>query len=115
MEDIFSKFSHLGEQIFVILNNESIEKSKKVTRSWNMYLEEQKFLEIRRIEATVEKFHTLGDAWKRFFKTATTETIMNLGYAISIFYVSSPDLKYHEGLTPLHVAAATGQLTLLQK
>ena len=31
MEDTFSKFPHLGEQIFEILNNENLEKSKKVT------------------------------------------------------------------------------------
>ena len=56
----------------------------------------------------------LGDDWKKVFIKAKTETIMNLRRSVGKFYDKSIDLIYHEGLTPSHVAAGTGNLELLK-
>ena len=34
----------------------------------------------------------------------------DLEYSVMLFYKIDPDLSYYEGLTPLHIAAGTGQL-----
>ena len=46
-----------------------------------------------------------------FFKTATTKTIMDLELAVEQFYQKNPGMKFHQDLTPIHVAAGTGHLT----
>ena len=81
MEELFFRFSHLSEQIFCNLTNETLVKLKEVSRPWNEYTADQKFLEIRIIEATVQDFHKLDNVWKTsthysitfvFFKTINT-------------------------------------------
>ena len=113
MEEISLRFSHLSEEIFNSLDNESISKCRKVTKFWKNYLDNLRFLEIRKIIATVGQFHKIGGAWKKVFDTASKATIIELGVAVSQFYKKGDNLTYFEGLTPLHVAAATGQLQLL--
>ena len=124
MEVTILRFSHLSERIFNLLDNQNLLKCKKVNKSWQDYLDKQKFLEIRKIKATVDQFHTVGETWINVFETASTKTIMDLGLAVKQFYVKGTNLtyfgnfytslNYHEGLTPTHVAAGTGQLKLLE-
>ena len=114
MEELILRFSHLTENIFKSLNNESIARCTKVSKFWHNYLTNQKFVEIRKIKTTVGDFHTVGDAWNEVFDKASTKIIMDLGHAVSKFYKKSTNLRYFEGLTPLHVAAGTGQLILYQ-
>ena len=114
MEVIALRFSHLSEGIFNSLDNESIAKCRKVNRFWLNYLDNQKFVQIRKIKATIIQFHAVGEAWMKVFHKASTETIMDLGVAVSQFYKKDPNLTYHEGVTPLYVAAGIGQLKLFQ-
>ena len=80
MEVIFSRFAHLSEQIYDSLSNADITNCKEVDRSWCSYLEGQKFVEIRKIEAIVQQFHKLGKAWKIVLKKGSTQMIMDLRY-----------------------------------
>ena len=112
MEEILLRFPHLSENIFNSLCNKGLYHSKNVSRSWCNFLENQKFHEIRKIMATVEQFHEVGAPWKIFFNKATTETIVALKHAVSKFYRRIQNLSFHNGLTPLHTAAATGNLIL---
>ena len=94
MEEIALRFSHLSENVFNSLDNKSISKCRKVSRFWHHYLDTQKFVHIRMIKSTVEQFHTLGEAWKKVFDTASTKTILDLRLAISQFYVKGTNLTY---------------------
>ena len=108
MEDLCLKFPHLSEQIFDSLDNESIVKSREARRSWRLYLNDnEKFIQIRIIKATVGHFHQVGEAWERAFATANAKTIHDLGAAVHLFYQKNNGLTYYEGLTPSHVAAGT--------
>ena len=80
MEDIFFKFPHLSEQIYDSLSNADITTCKEVDKYWYSYLDEQKFVEIRKIEVIVEQFHKLGKAWKIVLKKGSTQMIMDLRY-----------------------------------
>ena len=82
MEVTISRFSHLGEGIFNLLDNQNLVKCRKINKSWRDYLDKQRFLEIRKIKETVAQFHEIGGEWKKFFETASTKTIMDLGLAI---------------------------------
>ena len=113
MEDVILRFPHLAEKILDSLESKSLATCQEVSRSWVNFVREKKFVQIRFIEKVVEFFHVLGDDWKKVFKKATTETIMDLRHEVGIFYLR-PGLHYHKGLTPSHVAAGTGNLELLK-
>ena len=115
MEEVFLRFSHLSNEMFISLDNESISKCREVSKVWKKYLDNQRFYEIRKIKAIVGKFHKIGEAWEIVFNTASKATIMDLGRAVTQFYVTGTNLKYYGGLTPLHVSAGTGQLEWLKK
>ena len=115
MDELCIRFSHLSEKIFDSLDNDSITKCKEVSRFWFNYLDGQKLVQIRIIKAKVKQFYSIGEAWNNVFNSASTETIMTLGVAVNQFYKKDLGLDYHEGLTPIHVAAATGHLLLLTK
>ena len=57
MEEVLSRFSHLGEEIFDSLDEDSLENCKKVYWTWKNFIEDpnQKFLWIQRIKAYEEK------------------------------------------------------------
>jgi ankyrin repeat protein len=61
----------------------------------------------------VKNFQELRQPWINVFKKANTETIMKLGCAVSQFYTQK-GVKYlnYEGITPLHIAAAEGNILL---
>ena len=109
------RFSHLSEKIFDSLDNENIINCKEVSRFWYDFLDEQKFVQIRIIKATVGKFHPIGKSWNKVLNSASTETIMVLQDAVNQFYKNDLELEYYDGLTPMHTAAATGNLFLLTK
>jgi hypothetical protein len=113
MEDVILRFPHLAEKILDSLESKSLTTCREVSRSWDNFVSRKKFFLIRFIEKVVVFFHVLGDDWKKVFKKATTETIMDLRHEVGIFYLR-PGLHYHKGLTPSHVAAGTGNLKLLK-
>ena len=94
MERFFSRFSHLSENIFDRLDDKSLAKCRLVNKAWRNYLDNQKLLQIRIIKSNIVEFHKVGDAWKRVFDTATTQTIMDLGQAVGKFYQKNSMLTY---------------------
>ena len=115
MEDVILRFPHLAEKILDSLESKSLTTCREVSRSWDNFVNKKKFFLIRFIEKVVVFFHELGDDWKKVFKKATTETIMDLKHEVGMFYLRPFDsLHYHKGLTPSHVAAGTGNLELLK-
>ena len=115
MEELCIRFSHLSEKIFDSLDNDSIIKCKEASRFWLNFLDGQKLVQIRAIKATVGQFHSTGESWNKVFNSASTETILTLGASVNKLYSRDLGLIYHEGLTPIHTAAATGNVLLLKK
>ena len=68
MEEVFLRFSHLSENIFQLLNIESLAKSKEVCISWYQYLDDQKFLHARaiKIKSVIETVKKLGHVQKDY-------------------------------------------------
>ena len=136
MEEIVLRFPHLSDGIFNSLDNESLNKSKKVDRCWNIYIAKQKFYNIRIIKAILERcqqdwilkrFQQVGPAWNTLFANSTTSMITDLLKAVQLFYLEQKtshkmttctifySLNIPKGITPLHIAAYSGNLDLLKK
>ena len=123
MEEVNIRFQHISEQIFGYLDNESLANCQEVSRSWNNFLDGQKFFHARIILETATKNHKVGRSWFQVFKKCNTKTVGDLRTAVEhlyqesgIFTSSSPVSREYKQLvwtvSPLHVAAAFGQLTL---
>ena len=115
MEEVFLRFTHLIEDISNNLDNESLVQCREVSKIWNHCLDQQKFLEIRKIETKVQQFHTIGDDWKFFFKKTTLKILKEFWSIIKKFYSIDPTLTFNVKITPLHVAAAFGNIQLFMK
>ena len=123
MEEVNIRFQHISEQIFGYLDNESLANCKKVCRTWNHFIDGQKFFHARIILETATKNHKVGRSWFQVFKKCNTKTVGDLRTAVEqlyqesgIFASSTPVSREYNQLvwtvSPLHVAAAFGQLTL---
>ena len=103
METLFQRFPHLSEEVFDLVDNQSLAKCQEVSLSWYEYLQKQKFRKIREIKSLIEDFHEVGNNWKKVFKSATTQNIMDLGPAVDLFYIwEGPSI---EDSSPHHVVA----------
>ena len=60
MEEVILRFPHLGQQIFESLNDASLQRNKRVKRSWCYFIDNQKTSWIRIIKYYVNKFHEIG-------------------------------------------------------
>ena len=59
MEEVFLRFPHLSENIFNALGNKSFANCKKVSKVWYNYLNDQKFVQerkVRMIQKMIDKF-----------------------------------------------------------
>ena len=115
MEVFFVRFSHLSVAIFNGLDNKSLVKCKEVSEVWCDYINEEKFYLIRIIRSTVAKFHDVGKDWENVFKKGTTNTINELKCCVEQFYQKKRNVEFYNDLTPIHVAAGTGNLSLLEE
>ena len=116
METLTLRFAHLSEMIFDHLDNQSIANCNIVSKTWSIYIIEQKFFVIRKIKETVEKAQKLSKPWFEVFKKANTENIMELRNCVKQFY-GDGSLKvncFNKGFTPLHIAAGVGNILLFQ-
>ena len=86
MEEIFLRFPHLSEKIFDNLNNGSLSKSREINKSWNLYLSNEKWYEIRILESImIEMCPEIGNNVRKITKNWPKETIRDLKQAVSQF------------------------------
>jgi hypothetical protein len=120
LEVCFSRFSHLTEQIFDNLDNAGLSNCSVVSRQWQSYLEDKRFFQIRIIKSKMAKDGKVGKSWDEFFKASTSKAIKYLaGCVTELCENNTIDerfgyLKFDESLTPLHVAAIEGKLSLFK-
>ena len=108
METLFQRFSHLSEDVFESVDNQSLAKCQEVSLQWYEFLEKQKFREIRIIKSIIEPFQEVGDTWKKVFKSATSQNIMDLGLAVDLYFQKSTHIKRMSMIkdsSPHHVVA----------
>ena len=137
MENLFVRFPHLSEQIFESIDNKCLANAREVSRSWCNYLNHQKLFLVRLtcfMKKDLKDFHNetylslkrfkLTKSWESVFDKGNAETIIEFSRTFVKFYTMVRRV-YHAhrnrhaylcigGLTPLHIAAATGHVTLYE-
>ena len=67
MEEVLLRFAQLGEDIFDSLDNKNLVKCRKITRTWNSFIEDQKFAWVRIIEKCDRKTNKKYEILKKEF------------------------------------------------
>ena len=80
MEEVFQRFPHLSEDIFKVLDNETLANCEEVSKVWFAHLDDQNFLHLRRVEMiqeTIGKFHQLDNEFHLAFDSTRVKNILD--------------------------------------
>ena len=96
MEEVFSRFPHLSEDIFGALDYKSLENCKLVGKSWRNYMYNPKLLQIRRVKMvkeTLDEFCQIDTNranmdFPKNFDSQTKSAIMNWAETGDFFNVN---------------------------
>ena len=124
IEMVFSRFSHLTEQIFDELDNVGLANCLGISRQWQSYLEDKRFFQIRIIKSKMAKDGKVGNSWEEFFKASNTKTIKYIVNSVIKLCPNGITLRNEDNflehvmldvcLTPLHIAAVVGKLSIFK-
>ena len=86
MEELFLRFPHLSEKIFDNLNNGSLSKSREISKSWNLYLSDEKWYEIRILKAKLDEIcPEIGQNVRKITSQRLKEIIRNMKRVVCQF------------------------------
>jgi ankyrin repeat protein len=87
MEEVLSRFPHLGVKIFVQLIDKDLQNCQKVSTSWNTFINNQRFSSIRIIKNHIKKVNKNYNAspkkWQHMFQGIETETVKKFALEIT--------------------------------
>ena len=118
MDKIILRFPHVTEKIFGQLDNPSLVLCQTVSRPWNNYLNDQKFLYERIMTEMAKSKPFVGseESWNRILKKLNSKTVMELYYAMKAYLEEARTIYcFYRNLTPLHIAAYSGSVPLYEK
>lgn len=132
MEEVFLRFSHLGEDIFDSLDDQNLKRCRKVSRTWNSFIEDQKYTWIRIIKKHYEKSNQKNrkcpGTWKKLFEKINVEDVRNYAKRIlfeEIFYLIKKEkeknrsrgqltFNFNNGSTIFHYACIHGRFKIVE-
>ena len=123
MEEIISRFPHIGEAFYKELNRKDFCKSMEVNRSWNFFMNNQRVLQNAYKKRIQDKIQTLaekidGHGFWRHQRKLPFHLAAERGYLpVCQQIMENADDKNPKdqfGMTPLHKAAWNGHLAVCQ-
>ena len=84
-DEFFLRFPELGEDIFKELNDKSLVNCKRVCRTWDSCLVDEKFILVRKVRKTTGLSSEFRQLWKTF-PTSETFTSKDLQTALIKFF-----------------------------
>ena len=107
MEEVLLRFPHLGQNIFESLTNQDLAQSREISQTWKLFLDVEKFFEIRRIQTF---FIKLPISLEKALKQSTFEQVKEMASTIQKF-----QQMWNSEMSPLHDAAAMEDYTIFYK
>ena len=115
---LFPLFPVLAEKIFDCLDDENLVNSRKVSRSWSEFTDNEVFFSWRIIKKLIDGYVDFKDTWKYVMKKADLEK-KELALAIKFFLSEHPRNCFdkncnHRTLScpPLHIGVEARQVSL---
>ena len=110
MENFIRRFPDASEMIFNNLDDQSLTRSKEVSRNLAKHLENERFYWIRIIKSANQSFKGFEELWKEVIDKAPVDIVKELRFALQQFLKAYPGTK----VAPLHIAAEKGTFHLCQ-
>ena len=111
MEDILWKFPHVGKQIFKKLSNKNLAKSRKVAKTWEYFITNEKFYKLKvYYETKQKKRDRTGNT--PLHHAAIDGNLLECKLILDNVEVKNPEDNLRR--TPLHWAARNGHLSICQ-
>ena len=131
MEEVFQRFPHLSENIFKVLDNETLANCEEVSKVWYSYFDYHNFLQNRRVEIiqeTIRKFHQLHEEFHTSFDTMRVQNILNAARMgnfetvqrsmiegiVNVHHKSDFRRIFEKDLSTLHWAADSGYFDVVK-
>ena len=117
MEEVFLRFPHIGEQVLKQLDNEDLTKCKKISPSWNEFINNQKLPWIRMLkkyQCELEFNKRILEEWQKFVKSHNVATLQKIAIKVEHFFKDNPDEEYPI-LDPLSAATLSGNIEIVGK
>ena len=92
MEIIFQRFPSLGKSVLNLLDDKSLVQSRKVSRRWKNFIDQDKTIWIRKIKKQVGNFEKVPD-WQKSVSKIPTTTVIEFFNAVCQFYDACPCRK----------------------
>ena len=115
MEEVFLRFPHIGEQVLKQLDNEYLTKCRKISPSWNEFINNQKLPWIRmmkKYQCELEFNKKILEEWQKFVKSYNVATLQNIAIKVECFFKDNPDEEYPI-LDPLSAATLSGNIEIV--
>ena len=108
MNEVLTRFPHVGEQIFANLDDQNLTKCREVCDPWMTFLDSEKFIWTRIILSHIEETNNWN--WQKFISTTSTPMLCKIAKRIRLFYKSEQICtsfpgSIHVEMSPLHFAA----------
>ena len=126
MEEIILRFGHIGGEMFELLDNENLLKCQKVSKTWNRFINKQKFTWTRIIKKfdkeSNENHVDCLKQWKEVFRKTKVEDVRKFAKGLSTMYQKSDTMRDFENdpsnskihdMTALHFACIHGHIQVL--
>ena len=112
MESVFVKIPVLGDKIIRELDNSSLVKCKEVKRSWYNFIKAEKILWFRKIQNCIGDENKFSKARKKLLTKVSSDLVMQV--AIGCQQACATFQIFNIQISPIHMAAAAGNLDLYQ-
>ena len=120
-DEIMIRFPILFQGILNELDNKSLAKCRKVNKEWQIFIDNEKFVSIRKLQKYHRNMEEFSEHWKKVTRNASKEIIGELSVAVHKFFevelacnsfTGDKRKRKEEQWSPLHITAEQGHLEL---
>ena len=113
MEEIFSRFPHIAENIMGRLDNAHLTECRVVDNFWRSFIDNQKLLWMRIIFESVKSSHY--QEWREISRKLNINLVRILGKTAYQFCTDGEDIEEINHHNPIVIAAVTGNTEIVTK
>ena len=102
MNEVLTRFPHVGEQIFANLDDQNLAKCREICDPWMTFLDNEKLIWTRIIMSQIEATNSWN--WQKFFSSTSISIVYNMAMRMQHFYKFECTSGIVKEMSPLHFA-----------
>ena len=102
MNEVLTRFPHVGEQIFANLDDQNLAKCREVCDPWMTFLDNEKLIWTRIIMSHIEATNSWN--WQKFFSSTSISMVCKMAIRMQHFYKFEYTSGIVKEMSPLHFA-----------